>query len=138
MDVEDKVILSEPLSIKDGKIEIPKDIIESLRIKEGDRLVAMGDTKRREIVLYHLSETEAKLVELKVTMKDVRGSIAGLTQVLADANVSVETAVLPPAISAQSTFTAVLNLSKLTIGLPELESKIRDLDFVTKIKIESH
>ena len=134
----EKVIISEPLVVKAGKIEIPKDILDEMRIRDGDRLVAMGDSKRREIVLYHISDTEAKFVEIRVTMKDVRGSIAKLTQVFADAEVNVETAVLPPAIENKSIFTAILNLSKLSIGLADLESMICALDFVIKVDIESH
>ncbi|MFX0115309.1 MAG: hypothetical protein ACFFB3_12240 [Candidatus Hodarchaeota archaeon] len=138
MTFEENVIISEPIILKDGKISIPKDILDNLGVKEGDNLVAMGDRKRKEIVLYHLSDVEGKLVELRVTMKDVRGSLAGLTQLLAETDIDVQTAVLPPAIEGKSIFSAVLNLTKLSITLGDLESRIRDLEFVVNVEIESH
>ncbi len=138
MSLEDNVIISEPVSLKNKKIELPQEILEGLGIQEGDSLVAMGDRKRKEIVLYHLSDVEGKLVELHVTMKDVRGSLAGLTRLLADAKVDILTANLPPSIEEKSTFTAVLSLAKLAISLGDLEARISDLDYVLKVEIESH
>ncbi|MFQ5976922.1 MAG: hypothetical protein ACE5OZ_02175 [Candidatus Heimdallarchaeota archaeon] len=138
MTLEDNVIISEPISLENGKISIPKDILDGLGIQEGGKMVAMGDRKRKEIVLYHLSDVEGKLVELQVTMKDTRGSLAELTQLLAKANVDIQTAVLPPSIEDQSVFSAVLNLTKLSISLGDLEGRIRDLDFVVDVEIESH
>ncbi|MFW9914963.1 MAG: hypothetical protein ACFFGZ_05065 [Candidatus Thorarchaeota archaeon] len=138
MSLEDNVIISEPVSLKNNKIELPQEILDGLGIQEGDRLVAMGDRKRKEIVLYHLSDVEGKLVQLHVTMKDIRGSLAGLTRLLADAKVDIQTAMLPPSIEDKSTFTAVLNLTKLAISLGDLEARISDLDYVLKVEIESH
>lgn len=74
-----------------GRITIPLIMRESLGLMEGMYVVLIADTERREIMLTPILPPQAKIVEIKLLLKDEPGALAKVAGELANQGIDMIT-----------------------------------------------
>jgi len=72
-----------------GRITIPLIMRESLGLFEGMNVLLIADTESREIVLTPIFPLSAKLLELKIELKDEPGALAKVATKFADLGIDM-------------------------------------------------
>jgi len=76
--------------------------------------------------------------EVCVIVRDTKGALAKVANVLAEANVNIKTSSLfyLPDRSGVGAWTSFIDVSRATQGIPELEKKLRSLEVVEDVRLE--
>jgi len=102
----------------------------------GTRIVSDTIPKR----VFSLEEVKPgeKIWEICVILKDTRGALAKVTNVLAEANVNIKTSSLfyLPGRSGVGSWTSFIDVSKATQSVPDLEKKLRGFAVVEDVRFE--
>jgi len=79
-----------------------------------------------------------KIWEVSIILKDTKGALARVANVLAEANVNIKTSSLfyLPGRGEVGSWTSFIDVSKATQGVPELEKKLRSLEVVEEVRFE--
>ena len=108
-----------------GRISLPVRLRQGLGLREGMYIMAIADLETRDVRLTPFADPEAKLVQLRIGLADIPGSLARVAKVLAEANIdllSSESATLERGQRAE--WRAIADASKCRITLAELKSII--------------
>jgi len=108
-----------------GRISLPVRLRESVGLREGMYIMAIADLETRDVRLTPFADPEARLVQLRIGLADMPGSLARVAKVLAEANIdllSTESATLERGQRAE--WRAIADASKCRITLAELKSII--------------
>jgi len=79
-----------------------------------------------------------RIWEMCIILKDTKGALAKVANVLAEANVNIKTSSLfyLPDRGDMGAWTSFIDVSKATRSVPELEKKLRSLEVVEDVKFE--
>jgi AbrB family looped-hinge helix DNA binding protein len=66
-----------------GRITMPSSLRDAMGIAEGMRVMLIGELDKKEIRIIPFADPEAKLIEISVTLSDVRGALAKVATILA-------------------------------------------------------
>lgn len=72
-----------------GRITVPKSIRDVVGLVEGMYVLLSADAENRRMTVIPFADPTAKLVQVKVRIGDVPGSLARIAKVLADADVDL-------------------------------------------------
>ncbi|MFQ6050525.1 MAG: hypothetical protein ACE5K4_02415 [Candidatus Hydrothermarchaeota archaeon] len=81
-----EISVGERCEIKDGKIEIPKNILEALNLKDGDAVATILIPERKQV---RLMKIDKELYKLRIVAKDIYDTTHKLELKLADAKVKI-------------------------------------------------
>ncbi|MEM3046554.1 MAG: ACT domain-containing protein [Candidatus Bathyarchaeia archaeon] len=108
-----------------GRVSLPAKLRDGLGLREGMYIMAIADLETRNVRLTPFADPEARLIQLRIGLADMPGSLARVAKVLAEANIdllSTESATLERGQRAE--WRAVADASKCPIPLNELKSLI--------------
>jgi len=120
-----------------GRVSLPVRLRESLGLREGMYIMAIADLETRDLRLRAFADPEAKLLQLRIGLADVPGSLARVAKVLADANIdllSTESATLERGQRAE--WRAIADASKCRVPLTELKSIILQDGAAKTVEVE--
>lgn len=117
---------------------MPSSIRDALKLSEGMYVMLIADLDNKQVRIVPFADPEAKLVEFRITFKDVLGALAQAATVLAENNVdllSSESRTLRRGKSAE--WFAVADISRCKCKLEELKQKILKAGAVKAVEFRS-
>jgi len=108
-----------------GRVTMPSSIRDAAKLCEGMYVMLIADLDNKEVRIVPFADPEARLVEFRITFKDVPGALARAAAVLAEQEVdllSTESRTLRRGESAE--WFAVADVSKSKSKPEELREKI--------------
>lgn len=108
-----------------GRVTMPSSIRDALKFSEGMYVMLIANLDNKEVRIVPFADPEAKLVEFRITFKDVLGALARAAAVLAENGVdllSSESRTLQRGESAE--WFAIADVSRCKCKLEELKQKI--------------
>ncbi len=81
-----EISVGERSKVKDGKIDIPKNILDALNVEEGDAVAIILIPERKQM---RLMKIDRELYKLRIVAKDIYDTTHKLELKLADAKVKI-------------------------------------------------
>jgi len=72
-----------------GRVIIPLTVRDAFNMREGMYMMLIAELESREVKLLPFADPNAKLVEIKVTLGDIPGTLARVANVLAHFNIDL-------------------------------------------------
>lgn len=108
-----------------GRIRVPKSIRDVVGVTEGMYVLLTADVDTRQITIVPFADPSAKLVQIKVAIGDVPGSLAKIAKVFADSKVDLlatESRTIQRGKSAE--WVVIADVSKCTYPLSKIKEKM--------------
>jgi AbrB family looped-hinge helix DNA binding protein len=121
-----------------GRVTLPSSIRDAAKLSEGMYVMLVADLSEREVRILPFADTEAKLVEIRITLSDIPGALAQAADVLAKEGIdllSSESRTLKRGASAE--WVAIADTSKCKCDLEELERKVAAEKAISEVKLKS-
>ena len=120
-----------------GRITIPQTIRETLDIEPGMFMALIADLERREIIVTPIYTKGENIYEVEVTVVDKPGSLAKLTEALAENKVDIITNRCASIMRREeASCTMIVDTSESGLTLEDLKRIINELDIVTQVKVK--
>ncbi len=108
-----------------GEIKIPQNIRDNIGMVEGMHVMLKADMDRREINITPFMTAEADLVEFKITLADVPGSLAKCATFLSENNINLVASESRQIQSGEiSEWVVVADISKCSSNIRDLCKKL--------------
>lgn len=122
-----------------GEIKLPEGIRDCLGMVEGMHVLLKADVNRRELLIVPFSTAEGDLVEFKVILNDIPGSLAQCASFLSKHNINLvasESRTLQGGEIAE--WIVVADISKCNYNVRELCGKLKDEGYAKKAICRSY
>ncbi|MEB3780572.1 MAG: ACT domain-containing protein [Desulfurococcales archaeon] len=121
-----------------GRITIPQTIRETLDIEPGMFMALIADLERREIIVTPIYTKGENIYEVEVTVVDKPGSLAKLTEVLAENNIDIIANRCASIMRREeASCTMIVDTSESGLTIDDLKRIINEIDIVTQVKVKS-
>lgn len=108
-----------------GRITVPKSIREAVGVTEGMYVLLIVDVDSRQMTVVPFADPSARLVQFKMSIADIPGSLAKAAKILADSKVDLlatESRTLQRGKSAE--WLVIADVSRCTYPLSKIKEKI--------------
>jgi AbrB family looped-hinge helix DNA binding protein len=122
-----------------GRITMPSNLREAVRLSEGMYVMLMADLNEKEVRIVPFADPKAKLVEFRITFSDMPGVLAKAANILAMQGIdllSSESRTLRRGKSAE--WIVIADVSRCKCELEELEQKIISEGAAKELKFRSY
>ncbi|NHJ31930.1 MAG: hypothetical protein FK732_03620 [Asgard group archaeon] len=110
-----------------GEIKIPQNIRDNIGIVEGMHVMLKANIESREISIIPFMTSEADLVEFKITLADIPGSLAKCATFLSENNINLVASESRQIQSGEiSEWIVVADISKCKTNIRDLCKKLVD------------
>ncbi|MHA1608212.1 MAG: ACT domain-containing protein [Candidatus Freyarchaeota archaeon] len=120
---------------KDTMMNIPSNIAEALKIKEGTRLLIVADINKMNFVAYPIVKEERMLAEVKVRMLDKPGALGEIATALGEMGINIHTTLIPPSTTGVSDAYLIVDCTESKVPLTEVEEKLGKLKNTIEVEV---